>query len=328
MPLNLPGRVLLAPVAATLAVALVPALAGCGDSSGPSDDKDLPVTPPSVSDIPTLDTVRHLRLPSEAYKPTAAEQSLVTDATEKLIAECMSQFGFTWTAKPSRMRQVNQADRAYGVADLTTAQKYGYRLPPTDNRSGTGDKDGRQGAGRSYSPSELLVLTGSKTGEESKDETKNPGSYQGRQIPAGGCAAQSRKQVTGVNEIDPSGLADSITAAMWQKSKSDQRVIKVIKEWSACMRESGHNYPSPVDVGDPKWSSSAEPSAAEIQTAVTDVKCKQRTNLIGVWFSVESGYEKQAIQQNIEQLTRIKKLWSEAARKAARLLGRPAPQPS
>jgi hypothetical protein len=65
-------------------------------------------------------------------------------------------------------------------------------------------------------------------------------------------------------------------------------------------------------------------TAVEIQVAVTDVQCKQSTNLIGVWFTVESGYERQAIQQHVEKLTEIKKRWTNAGRAAAQLLSRPA----
>lgn len=317
-------------VPVALVAVLVAGLAACSSEEEPtgSGSQGLSVTPPPVTDVPTVDSVRNLRLPSEAYKPTAAEQNLVGDATEKLITDCMRQFGFAWTTRPNQMKEVNQTDRVYGVADLETAQRYGYRLPPTDGRSSGADKKTKRSQGTSYSPSTLLVLTGSSTGEEKTSGAEDPGSYRGKEIPAGGCAGQARRQVTGVDEIDPTRAADSIVVSMWEKSKSDPRVVAVIKKWAACMKESGYNYPSPLEVGDPKWSSSGRPSENEIQTAVADVKCKQRTNLIGVWFSVESGYEKQAIQQNIEQLTQIKKRWTEAARKAAQILGRPAPRQS
>jgi hypothetical protein len=131
--------------------------------------------------------------------------------------------------------------------------------------------------------------------------------------------------VTGVDEIDPTNLVDSIGLGMWEKAQSDPRVIRGFKAWSACMRQAGYSYPTPLTAaGDQRWAGAI--SQAEIQTAVADVRCKQRTDLIGIWFSVESGYENASIQANIQQLTRIRNQWAAASRKAAQILGVPAPQ--
>jgi len=54
--------------------------------------------------------------------------------------------------------------------------------------------------------------------------------------------------------------------------------------------------------------------------------CKRSTNLIGIWFTVESAYENQAIQQNIQQLTAIRDRWRSAAAEAAGILGVAVPE--
>jgi hypothetical protein len=298
-------------------------LAGCGaagtSSASPDAGGRLTVTPPSVAVIPKLDTVQGLTLPSEAYKPAAAVFNLVADAQQKVTADCMRQYGFALAQLPDPVPVASQTARLYGVSDLATAQRYGYHLPSSAARDRALQQ--RAAGGASYSPSELLVLSGSATGDQESAR------YQGKQIPVGGCQGQARRQVTGADDIDPTHLADTIAVVMWQKSQSDPRVVTVVKSWSACMNQGGYHYPSPVGVTDPRWSLSGPVAEVEIQTAVTDVKCKQRTNLIGVWFTIESGYERQAIQQNIEQLTQIKNQWTAAARNAAQILGRPV-QPS
>jgi hypothetical protein len=266
-------------------------------------------------------TVRGLSLPIQAYVPSAAEMNIVQDATEKLIARCMGQFGFTWTYQPSHMVSVNQADREIGVSDLGTALEYGYSLPPADGGQpggGVAAKSAPVGGGGALPTAELLVLSG--------NNTSAPASYHGEKVPRGGCAGQARMNVSGVDQIDPSGLVASIGVAMWRKALADTRVVTVFKKWSACMSGKGYRYATPLDAaGDPRWPS-AGTTPMEIQAAVADVECKQRDNVIGVWFPVESGYENEAIQLNIQQLTTIKNQWTSASAKAAQILGAPAPQ--
>ena len=307
---------------AAVAIAMAAGCSGNPPTSAHAPSGLLVVSPPAVSATPALDTVRGLTLPIQAYKPVAAQQNVITDAEEKLVAHCMSQFGFTWTYSPSNVSDYNEVDREYGVADLATAQKYGYHLPPADGGGASAGSHSGQATGAPLSPSEVLVLSGSTTGA---DSATSPGSYQGRQIPRGGCSGQARRQVTVVDEIDPTSLVDSIGLGMWKKAQSDARVVAGFRAWSACMRQAGYDYPTPLAaVGDRRWARPAV-SQAEIQTAVADVRCKQRTKLIGIWFSVESGYEKEAIQQNIQQLTQIRNRWAAAARKAAQILGVSAP---
>jgi hypothetical protein len=227
----------------------------------------------------------------------------------------MSQFGFTWTARAAHVPAPNQVDRLYGVSDLATAQRYGYHLPSTSTRAGGGPR-----ADRSLSAPERLVLSGDTTGAGAS-ANDSPDSYRGKPIPAGGCAAQARQLTIGVDDVDPTRVADAITVGMWEKSKTDPRVVAVIKLWSECMKRSGYTYASPLDAGGdrPEWLRAATPSAAEIRTAVADVTCKQRTNLIGTWFTIESAYENGAIHLHIEQLTQIRNQWAAAAARAAQL---------
>jgi hypothetical protein len=316
---------------AALAVVTAIVASGCAASHSSAQStlgSVLAVEPPAVSVPPKLSTVRGLALPIQAYIPPAAEQDVISDATEKLIGQCMSRYGFTWTYQPSHTVDVNQADREIGVSDLATAQQYGYSLPPADGgAAGGGPQAGHNAGGASQAgtggtmpAAEVLVLSGGDTGASA--------SYQGQKVPEGGCAGQARRTVTGVDEIDPTALVASIGVAMWHKTLSDSRVVKGFKDWSACMSQAGYQYASPLDAaGDPRWPSSGA-TQTEIQTAVTDVQCKQRTNLIGVWYSIESGYEKEAIQHEIQQLTTIRQLWTRAAAKAAQMLGVPVPQAS
>ncbi|WP_432843303.1 hypothetical protein [Dactylosporangium sp. CA-092794] len=304
------------------AVLIVAAVAGCSSAAGrgdgpPAVDRLIPVSAPSVSvppAPPTPGTGPDLVLPTETYRPTAAQRNLIADAVQLRIAECMHGFGLTWTVRAVHVPDSNRVDRLYGVSDPATAQRYGYHLPPADARTA-----GEPLPGASLSPSERLVLSGSATGESTDGL---PGRYRGRPIPDGGCTAQARRETIGADDIDPTHVADAITVGMWEKSRTDPRVAAVIEAWAQCMRQEGYRYPSPLDAGNdhPAWLRSAAPGPEEIRTAVADVACKQRTNLVGTWFAVESGYELEAIRLHQEQLDAIRRQWQEAAARAARVV--------
>lgn len=312
-----PGQVLAIAGLAPLAVGLIAACTSSASSPGAqSRTNSLEVDTPSIAVTPTATTVHGLALPIQSYLPTAADQNVVINAEQNLTARCMSRFGFTWTYAPSDVQDYDQITRAYGIGDPATAAEYGYHLPASDP-SAQKPKTGPRGP--AYSPSELLVLTGSTTGEPAG--SGGPTSYKGESIPRGGCQGQSRTKITGVDEIDPTQLAAAIQVAMWKKSQTDPRVVAVFKGWAACMSTAGYTYTDPLEAAaDPRWTTPAA-TRAEVQTARADVSCKQKTNLIGVWYGVESGYEKAAIQQQIQQLTDIKRRWAAAAKKAADLLG-------
>jgi hypothetical protein len=308
---------------AVAAALLFPGTAGCSaapEPVGTSAVEDLiPVPAPTVSAVPTIATVQGLTLPTEDFRPTPGQRNIIARATNLKIAECMGEFGFTWASRSKELPAPNQVDRLYGVSDLGTAQRYGYHLPSSGAASSSR-------SGSSLSVSERLVLSGSSDGSGTSGGASV--SYQGKPVPDGGCAKHGRRQAMGVDDIDPERLADTITVEMWKKSKSDPRVVAVIADWSQCMKQAGYTYASPLDAGAdrPEWLRADAAGAAEIETAVADVTCKQRTNLIGTWFTIESAYEMDAIQLYREQLNRIRTQWQEAAAIAAQVVDSTSPK--
>ncbi|MGH8922366.1 MAG: hypothetical protein ACRD0H_29195, partial [Actinomycetes bacterium] len=80
------------------------------------------------------------------------------------------------------------------------------------------------------------------------------------------------------------------------RSMADPRVKDVFARWSRCLGSHGFSAPSPMEAGVGLASIQAEkPDAIEIKAALADVACKKDTNLVGVWFTVESEYQATAI---------------------------------
>ncbi|MFC1421026.1 hypothetical protein [Streptacidiphilus cavernicola] len=301
---------------AVAALLLTTAVAGC--ASAADGGRPAAVTPRAAAAPLPVTTTATPSGPSELVLPVApylfsdAQSSQLVAAHSELVAACMKRYGFGYrvsTASAAHAALPANESR-YGVMTPEQAQ-YGYHFMAVEMERQ------QQGAAPSQSPPKVTpamaaVLTGVPGGQ-----------VNGRSVPSGGCNGQATTELGGKDGRygDPD-IAESIQADSFARSQSDARVLKAFAAWSACMRADGYHYPNPdAATNDPRWSASAAPSAAEIATARADVGCKQRTNLVGVWFSVESAYQGAAIKANAEALRQAQATMRQELRTAATLLG-------
>ncbi|MFK3984122.1 hypothetical protein ACI2K4_27595 [Micromonospora sp. NPDC050397] len=292
---------------------------GCSGKEAASEAgrSDVVVTTPApVGTIPEIGSTQGLALPIEAYMLTGDENALVLRARQTLIERCMRGFGLTYSIRlvpPSRTFSL--VERRYGVADAATAAEWGYHSPDPAQ----GERRRALADNNAQTPTELLVLTGWPGGNVLPGATPPAaGRVAGRQIPAGGCQGEAVREITG----DDGGYGDdAIVQAINQstESDSDRRVSDAVERWSECMKRAGYDYPGPMEAID-SFGGPA-PSEVERKTAVTDVKCKSETNLIGVWFTVESAYQTAAIQQNREHLASVQNRLKTIIRNATSIAG-------
>jgi hypothetical protein len=98
-------------------------------------------------------------------------------------------------------------------------------------------------------------------------------------------------------------------------------VKSATKAWSSCMAKNGYSYPDPVTAfrdemqniyGGSGHGKSIEiggtsltpaQNQAQIAMAVADANCTQSTDLAGIYFAVEAGYEQQIVNANQVALT-------------------------
>ncbi|WP_354384314.1 hypothetical protein [Streptomyces sp. PvR034] len=67
------------------------------------------------------------------------------------------------------------------------------------------------------------------------------------------------------------------------------------------------NFPDPMAaIGAPAYAGTA-PGEGEQRTAVADVDCKARVNVIGVWATVEAERQRVIVAQNVDALAAEKK---------------------
>ncbi|MEV7028097.1 hypothetical protein AB0O00_39010, partial [Kitasatospora sp. NPDC093558] len=159
----------------------------------------------------------------------------------------------------------------------------------------------------SMSP-DLTTVLGTGLGPGGKPAPGSAAEFQGKGLPPGGCIGAAQKELTSHGGTGrDADVAVGVNYEGFERSTADPRVKAVFQDWSHCMGERGYTYATPGDaLKDSRWPATTTPSAEEIATATADVECKARTNVVGVWFTVETAYENELIRQHLSELTAVK----------------------
>jgi hypothetical protein len=298
--------------------ALVVVLTACGGHRQAGGLPSGTATPPPGTDVGAL------HLPIETYL-LAPRLSVVHDRLRNvLIHACMRGFGLPYPAPPAATRATDRAAmdaytvmyRRYGVTDARSVRTWGYHAPRLEVRATRASApvrlDDLPAAAR-----RVLLGTDPASGVSVAGRT----AQNGRPIPPGGCvgAADRRLAPSGSDsatrgpqgpqgpQSGPGGLVAAIKSDSFAASAADPRVTGVFSNWSSCMRAAGYRVSDPMHATGALASvTAAKPDTGEIAQAQADVACKTRTNVVGVWFAVESDYQNAAIHKNAKALAVVK----------------------
>ncbi|MGY0066890.1 hypothetical protein ACWZEH_08650 [Streptomyces sp. QTS137] len=268
--------------------------------------------------IPTSGLTKNLTLPLEAYMASYEDQVTIEQAANDLQQSCMKDYGIDLTlpragANPPPSDNDANIERRYGITDRAEAEKYGYELPPALQ------EHTRQTL-RDLSGVEVEVLTGhtkpelpkAPEGVKAGEPFANPGQgtkparaeHNGKKLKTGGCIGWSKDQL-GVGEADPIVVAQLAGDSLMQ-SMEDDKVTKAIAAWSSCMDGKGHTgLADPYKAMDRGVTIDGVPSQESIALAVDDIDCKKQTDLVKIWFGVESAIQDKQITDNKSPLTSI-----------------------
>ncbi|MCM2411033.1 hypothetical protein [Streptomyces sp. RKAG290] len=302
-------------LSAALVCALVVGLTtGCAESA-----HEVPVRvaeSPRASGASADGDVTHRRLPVEDYLLSPTENDRVERARSALIGTCMKRFGFDFTPNtPDYKKMSGQVSNRYGPTDTKTAAAHGYH--PDQPRMGAREADAQKALSK-----DMKRVLGGSVDSSGKASPRTKESYRGIRIPKDGCSGDSDRRLTaGGGLIQDDAAAIAVNFESFEKSAADPRVKKVFAEWSTCMKEKKFSYATPLEaINDQRWRTD-EPSVPEIATAVAEVECKQRYDVVGVWFSVESSYQRADIKAKAKRMARVRKGIDVAFRNAAAVVG-------
>ncbi|MFJ7072135.1 hypothetical protein [Streptomyces sp. NPDC098781] len=268
---------------------------------------------------PTSGLTKDLTLPLEAFMASYEDQVTVEQAANDLQQSCMKDYGFDLTlpragANPPPSDNDANIERRYGLTDRAEAEKYGYELAPAL-------REHTRQTMRDLSDVEVEVLTGHTKPElpQAPEGVKEGGAfaapgqgtkparteYNGKKLKTGGCIGWSKDQL-GAAEADPIIVAQLAGDSLVQSMKDDE-VIKALAAWSSCMDGKGHTgLADPYKAMDQGVTSDGEPTQESIALAVDDIDCKKQTDLVKIWFGVESAIQDKQIADNKSGLTGIK----------------------
>jgi hypothetical protein len=272
----------------------------------------------SVPRIPPASSPVAVAMPLDNYEQVAVQQQdALAAASDLLTQQCMQAAGFSYTtaAEPGGGVATVQSleSSGYGLTSLAQAQYLGYKQPA--HGSGAGP--------------EGLVLPGF-VGQANKHGTAWTsallGFIPGARVNAPrrqGCLQAAYLELYGTLSGNPNPdpvPAIAIQSVQW--TQSDPRVLAVQRAWSACMARRGLTYKTPGQPEDRGWPSA--PTPAEIATAVADVQCKTRTNLVNTWLTVEAAYQQALTSQNSASLAQLQANFGALQRSAELALQAPA----
>lgn len=299
-------------VAATFcATVTVSILTACSSSTHQGADSK---AAPPVSTTATITNPTGQSLPIDSYRISSDQYQKLNGALIALQISCMKRYGFDYRPYVTPGTDPGPTENAhrYGPVDLGTAGQHGYHrgdLPQSVSLPSTPQMSNA-----------MLSVLGTGGGPQLGPAT--PTIYNGIAVPKGGCAGEAENKLdTAGKDIGLHGIVEQISADGFNRSVSDSRVKAAFSNWSDCMKADGYNYSTPTDaVNDPRWHEST-PSPAEIATATADVKCKQQANVVGTWFSVESAYEQQMIDQHSQELIQVKQNIEDSLKQASAAVG-------
>ncbi|MFJ8042217.1 hypothetical protein ACIRBX_17110 [Kitasatospora sp. NPDC096147] len=312
-------RSTVSPAVLTVAAALL--LAGC--SGGSTAHRLGPAPAVDIGLVPTPTDAGSLRLPLQEYLPGEGELEQLNRAQRVLTDQCMTRYGFRYRLPEVPPAPAVGNTRRYGLADPVAAAASGY---------GTYGTDGGTRAPRpEMDPTEQLVLggeDGTRPGElpgsqaEVEKSGKDAGRVNGLPVPPGGCTREAylKLWVPTADAPDPLEVQE-LDAQAYDRSRREVRVNLATEKWQECMARKGYQAKNPVS---PMPELGLRPETFTgpegIGAATADVACKRETNLVGIWFAVESAYQRELIEEHGELLRSSRRQLDDSLRLAAGLV--------
>ncbi|CAM5540887.1 hypothetical protein SALBM135S_07845 [Streptomyces alboniger] len=226
-------------------------------------------------------------LPFDGYELSDREVHMVETAEDLLVRDCMTEQGMRWkllpVPRPGSLAPENR--RRYGVIEPEIARVFGYHMPPDSPEVVRRQEAWKE---REKLPMREQLASFGKNG-------------------TGGCWGRAHARLRqDVPEIGSPTL-NEIRSEQWDEVWRHPDVKAVIRAWRDCMSKNRYSYRDPLGVTeDEKWAETKRPTRAELTVAKLDVRCKERTGVVGVWKGVERDLQRQTIREHAGQFKKMR----------------------
>ncbi|MFE3760280.1 hypothetical protein ACFXPI_00715 [Streptomyces sp. NPDC059104] len=237
------------------------------------------------------------RLPLDGLFWSDQEYTLLHKALDILTSQCMDRSRVPMP--PGTAAPVSRGPRAahrYGTLAREEAERYGYHSPPPPPVPPP----------PALTPEQRTALAGTRNGRPGPAGT-----------PAEGCNGWAAVQITGTTSYPVDAeLLRTLDFESFDLSRHDPRTARAIDAWASCMEASGATHASGPDEKPPALRGT-QADAEEIRTALADVSCKEKTQLVGTWAGVETAYQQDLLRQHGGEVKDIERGRQDQLSKAA-----------
>ncbi|NUS11762.1 MAG: hypothetical protein HOY69_10225 [Streptomyces sp.] len=235
----------------------------------------------------------------EPREPSQQELSLLHEAGQILLRDCMRRKGFKY--QPVKENPVPEArDFPYVLDDVAWARAHGYGTDIQQELSELRRTDANQRYFRGLSAKRrAAALTAANGSRPLTVSAKAPDGMLFQRSPKG-CQSEADATLYGNLQqwFQAKVTADSLTELRRARVTEDPRFAKAVKPWSACMRAANHPTTSPADLRTATGSRrSPLPRNEEIALAVTEARCAHTSGLAKTAQTLDQQYARSLARQ-------------------------------
>jgi hypothetical protein len=253
-------------------IALAAALGGC--SGQPARGTSAPPTAGSARPV------------------TAAEASLLYQAQQVLLRDCLRRHGFSWTITPQHP-VAEERQFPYAVDDIAWARAHGYGsdVAATIEQVRTSDPNRRytESLAPDRRAAQAVAMYGAKSGSLTAEL---PGGMVVRRRDQG-CQADAERALYGdlATWYRAERVTETLPSVRQQGVLDDPRYAAAVKPWAACMAKAGRAYPDPAHAHEARFTG---PHARdeEIATAVAEATCARSTGFVTAVQALDHDHER------------------------------------
>ena len=248
---------------------------------------------PELGVLPRIESYDDVVFPLDSYHMPPEQRIALVRADDTLVRDCMRRYGFDFELPVRTIEPKLEKNRIIGLVDADEAAQFGYKPAWFAEYSRRVDNAKSKQA---EWPAEMMnVLNGN-----------GPSKVNGVAVPEGGCNEEARRRLDR-NMVESAEDENFVLRLEWisgELTQHDSRLKAAFANWRDCMHEAGYNYDDPWQAnGDPAFAEE-QVSAHEIAVATTDVACRNKHNVNGIWVAVRSAYQHKLIEANAETLHR------------------------
>lgn len=264
---------------------------------------------PELGALPQIESYDDVVFPLDSYHLPPEQRIALARADDILVRDCMRRYEFDFELPVRTVEPELEKNRVIGLIDADEAARFGYKPPWFAEYSQRVDEAKSEQV--KWPPEMMAVLYGD-----------GPVTVNGVDVPEGGCSAEAR-HLLGRSSIGEPGDENFVIRLEWMSgelAEKDSRLQAAFASWRDCMREAGYDYQDPWQANGDRAFAEEQASAREIAVATTDVACRNKHNVNGIWVAVRTAYQDRLIEANAEALRQHDSEKDEQAQPAAEVL--------